>query len=87
MLSYLREIIKQTIESLREHVAMELCAFRKEIESLTGRVAVLESVGAASFEPVCHADQLNNSNTTTESAKLKELESIVQSLSSKHEKI
>ena len=84
LLSSLREIIKQTIESLREHVAVELCAFRKEIESVTGRVAALESVGAASCEP---AVQPNNSNTTIESTKLEELESIVQSLSSKHEKI
>ena len=84
LLSSLREIIKQTIEFLREHVAVELCAFRKEIESVTGRVAALESVGAASCEP---AVQPNNSNTTIESTKLEELESIVQSLSSKHEKI
>ena len=73
LLSSLQEIIKKTVESLREHIAMELFAFRKEVEIIQERVTALESAESASFAPTCQRVEPNNLNSpspTTESTKL-----------------
>ena len=88
ILTSLTEIIKQAIESLREHVVAELHAFRKEIESLSCRLTALESDRVAGTDHhLAEQPHINDSSGTTESTKLTELESIVQTLSTKHEKI
>ena len=90
LLSSLQEIIKQTVESLQEHITMELFAFREEVEIIQERVTAPELAESVSSAPTCQTVEPSNLNSpchTTESTKLEELESIVQSLSSKHEKI
>ena len=84
----LREVIKKTIKSLRDHIAAELHACRKEIESLTMWVTALESDKMAG-ELVHHINHslALDSSPPPRAEEMVELESMVKLLTSKHEKM
>ena len=88
LLASLREVIKKTIKSLRDHIAAERHACRKEIESLTMRVTALESdkMAGESVHHINHSLALDSS-PPPRAEEMVELESMVKSLTSKHEKM